>query len=63
MTAFAASIATMAIVVIIGLMLDTWAGTPQVLRSWESRECVQVRPPDAGTCAALPERYEVVWVR
>ena len=35
---------------------------PVVEFSWETKECIRVIPPEAGTCAQLPKRYEWRWV-
>ena len=36
---------------------------PVVEWSWSTRECVQVIPPESGSCDQLPKRYERAWVR
>ena len=35
---------------------------PTVHLTWPDAKCVRVVPADAGTCDALPRRYEVTWV-
>ena len=36
--------------------------TPTVRMTWPDRECIEVVPPEAGTCAELPARHDVQWV-
>ena len=36
---------------------------PSVYKSWSTQECVSVEPESAGSCADLPYRFEIVWVR
>ena len=36
---------------------------PSVYKSWSTKECVKVEPASSGSCADLPYRFEIVWVR
>ena len=36
---------------------------PQVLFSWSTQECIEVRPSKAGSCDDLPNIYTRVWIR
>ena len=40
-----------------------YLSTPFVEWSWATNTCVKVDPATAGTCVALPDRYELVWVQ
>ena len=39
----------------------TYLSLPQVVYSYHTRECVEVRP--AGTCDNIPKRYVHRWAR
>ena len=50
--------------VLAGLLLAVvWAIQVPIVEWSLSRDaCVRVEPPEAGSCAVLPSRYERVWV-
>lgn len=48
---------------VFSLLFLVYLRTPEVYLSHSTKECVKVVPTEAGTCDALPPRYEVVWVR
>lgn len=42
-----------------------FTGTPDVIFSWETKQCVKVINADGsvGDCAHLPEKYTHIWGR
>ena len=57
---------TVAFFAIIALMVYAFmqfTGTPDVIFSWETKQCVKVINADgsAGDCAHLPEKYTHIW--
>ena len=52
-----------AVVVIFVWVMWMVLTAPVVYVRWTTMECVKVIPPEAGTCDALPKRYERVWVK
>ena len=53
----------LAVVVLFSWVMWMALTAPIVYVSWTTKECVQVVPPEAGTCDDLPKRYGRVWVR
>lgn len=52
------------IVVVAGMIILDHLNTPQVHRSYLTKQCIRVVLPDGaeGSCSSLPDRYELVWV-
>jgi hypothetical protein len=46
-----------------GWAVQHWRATPELHRSWETKECVQVLPIGAGSCKNPPDSYTLVWTR
>lgn len=57
------TVAVFAIVAFMVYAFMQFTGTPDVIFSWETKQCVKVINADgsAGDCNNLPERYTHIW--